>query len=371
MSIDFDKVMQARSIRVCDTASSIRDLIEETRKSRPMDAAFAATRFVDKGDDSIICTRAPVNTASTLPAAEDLQKLANKAGLPWDSSYLDRTFPVWSSDERVNRYGDIDRQNWDFRNYNRNPIVLLSHAWDALPIGGSIYHKVEKREDGDYKGPALKQFMVFATKEMNPVADSVQRLWKARFLRTVSVGFRANKVIDVPDPEERKALGLGSWGLIFDDLELMEVSPCSVPALPSAHNAALREETQPQDVDTVREVLRSQIVGTSESHRWKEIDQNIRTVWRTLHPEIKVREHLDVEAPINFELSSSDTDVAKKIKELQDSILTLTSGLSAVQAEIRASKSQTATQLQTQVSATQRLVDDAIKGVKVLKESTR
>lgn len=355
MTIDVSKIKKARVY----TGTARNDLLEERLLARGPQDAFSSTRFIDRGSDTLICVRSPGMMPPAGDSPEDLKKKCEASGMPWDEAYVGRAHPVWSSDQRVNRYGDIDLQNWDFRNYNRNPIVLLSHQWDALPIGASLSHEVKSRQDGDYLGPALRQTMLFATKEMSAVADSVNRLWSAKFLRTVSVGFYAGKVIDVEDNEERAKLGLGKWGLIFDDLELVEVSPCSVPALPSAHNAA-PEQAQGADIETIREIIRCEVIATPSASHWRSIDTNLRRAWKRLYPDIKVREHSDVEAPTTFEEASGDRSTNDLLEEMNKAFKSLSERVSILE---KASSTET----QASVSDSKKKVEEAMASIRNLK----
>lgn len=296
-----------------------------------------------KGGRVMLCHASRSSVEDILkPDNSHLEEAAKKVGLPWDPAYADRSYPVWSSDERVNRAGDIDLQHWVFDNYNKNPLVLFSHEWGALPIGNSIDHHVANRVDGTYNGPGLKQTMVFATAQQSEVADSVQRLWKARFLRTVSVGFFPGKVIDVEDPADRAALGLGKWGVIMDDEELIEVSPTSVPSLPSAHNSVLGEARsllRGTDLDVVRECVRMDASSNGcPRAAWAMIDANIRTIWKNLFPDVKAREHNDPGIPVDFNPENTrvalkeDLEVLeKRFLELQNSIALIGNRLTAVE----------------------------------------
>lgn len=319
----------------------VRDFIAERLTASGGNEAFAATRFFDREDRVMVCTRSSY-TPPLINPAEDFKRMAETKGLPWQDSYQGRAHPVWASDQRVNRYGDIDLQNWNFTNYDVNPVILLSHQWDALPIGASIDHQVMQRSDAGYNGPALRQIMLFATPEISQIADSVNRLWAARFLRTVSTGFFPGKVIDVEDPKERADLGLGKWGMLFDDNELVELSPCSVPALPSAHNSALRDATKPGDVALITELMRKEIQGTDQERRWKEVEQSIRRTWRTIHPDAKVREHPEVNSPVEFEVTVPDKVEQERIETMAAELASLKAKLEASEIEVKRLKDEKA-----------------------------
>jgi hypothetical protein len=322
-----------RSVKVYTKPADIDGCLDERLASAGPNKAFAATRFLSRGDRTMVCARSPFSVSSSDNedmSPDTIKSLAEKAGLKWNAAYAERAWPVWSSDQSVNRYGDIDLQNWKLDNYNQNPLVLLGHQWDALPIGASISHSVKNRVYQGYNGPGLRQIMLFADPQTSAVAEGVNRLWGAGFLRTVSVGFFPGKIIDVTDEAERAQLGLGKWGMIFDDNELVEVSPVSVPALPTAHNSASRS-FQPGDIELVREFVRREIQGTEEARRWKEIDKNIRSTWKILHPDAAVREHEDVDSPVNFEVTTPSASENSKIEALYEEIKALKARISNVE----------------------------------------
>lgn len=140
------------------------------------------------------------------------------------------------SDETVDRAGDIIRQNWELRNYKRNPVILWGHAlgFDSnadVPIGRALDIAVS---DG-----ALIGKLQFAVDEYDKAA-TVFRLAKAGHVNAGSVGFRPLKTTFVEDPGEREKLGLGRYGVVFERSELLEFSLCAVPCNPNALQNSLK-----------------------------------------------------------------------------------------------------------------------------------
>lgn len=219
--------------------------------------------------------------AKAAPSAADLQKLAEGVGLTWRDEYATRVVPYIASDERVDRHGDIVRQVWDFREFAQNPIVLFGHNWGGMPIGNSIRWEVRNRVGPGYSGPALEMWNLFATEDENPEAESVFRLVKSGMMRSSSVGFYAKRVTVVQDEEERRKLGLGKYGVIFEESTLIEHSPVSVPANVGATVVAeFAKHAKPGDIDLIRESCRvdALIRGMSARH-WESIDASLRFVW--------------------------------------------------------------------------------------------
>lgn len=125
------------------------------------------------------------------------------------------------SDESEDRMGDVIVTNgWQFKNFETNPIVLWAHQSRELPIGTAAIMSESTRTLAD---------ITFATADENPFAESVFRLVNAGIIRATSVGFRA-----LAPPEPRFDTE-GDWvGFKFIAQELLELSVCNIPALPSA-----------------------------------------------------------------------------------------------------------------------------------------
>ena len=122
--------------------------------------------------------------------------------------------------------GDVDRQNevvepkgWQLDNYAKNPVFLWGHDYSAQPIGKAV--RVKKSKDG------LDFDIKFATNEEYPFADTIYRLYKGGFIKSVSVGFIPVEWKD-GDPARKEP----SRTILKQ--ELLELSAVSVPANPHA-----------------------------------------------------------------------------------------------------------------------------------------
>lgn len=112
------------------------------------------------------------------------------------------------STEDEDRHGDIVRQNWDLKQFKKNPVILNSHNyWSATDVIG-------KAEKISVKNGQLEGKIKFAVEE-NPIAKIVFDLYKNGFLNAFSVGF-------IPKEFSDKGEILKS--------ELLEISAVSVPA---------------------------------------------------------------------------------------------------------------------------------------------
>ena len=135
----------------------------------------------------------------------------------------DRPLTVVASDESEDRLGDVVRASgWDLRAYRRNPVFLWAHDYTRTPIGRSSWVAVEDRR-------------LTATLEFAPTAFAreVETLYRQRFLRAVSVGFRARAFAF------RKGKDGAAQGIEYQEQELLELSAVPVPANPHALAKAL------------------------------------------------------------------------------------------------------------------------------------
>ena len=130
-----------------------------------------------------------------------------------------------ASDESEDRLGDVVRASgWELEAYRRNPVFLWAHDYTRTPVGRSTWTGVERGQ--------LLSRVVFAP---TAFAREVEALYRQRFLRAVSVGFRAMAF------ELRKGKGGAVDGIEFTRQELLEVSAVPVPANPRALARALHD----------------------------------------------------------------------------------------------------------------------------------
>lgn len=237
---------------------------------------------------------------------ESIRVLCEARGMPWRPEYIGRTVPYFGSDERVDSMGDIVRQSWIFDLFEKNSPMPFSHDWGQPPVGKVIFWEVMKRNDEDYKGKALFLLGLFATADDWEWADTVFRLVNARLLVSGSVGFRPDIVIDVKDDKERAKLGLGRYGLVFEDNHLLEYSPTTIPAnagatIPRLLQASVKD-LQPYDVHVLRELQRERIYGTKgDRAEWMKTETMILSVARALWPEERYEVHKDLDVPVTLE----------------------------------------------------------------------
>ena len=141
---------------------------------------------------------------------------------------MKRTEPTSSTKERVSfvassatpdRYGDIiDQKGWVLDSYKKNPVVLLNHDSNQLPIGkGNVYIRNDK----------LTIDVEFDSEDER--AAEVERKAKKGFMNAVSVGFRPLESKSRSElPTDHKYYG--QRGMYYSKAELLEVSIVTIPA---------------------------------------------------------------------------------------------------------------------------------------------
>lgn len=236
-----------------------------------------------------------------------LRSILELREIPWRDEYVGRDVPYWLSDERVDGHGDLVLQEWDFSTYERNPVLAFSHDWNGLSLGAGIDWQVVNRVEDDYSGRALFFRALFAPESIQPAADGVFRMVDAGLFRGISAGFVPHKVIAIEDDDERAELGLGRWGMVLAQNELLEGSPTLLPANVGAHviesalaRAKQRRLLRPGDIAVLRESERLRIAGGARSgEEWAERDGLYLRVARLLFPREVFVEHKELDAPID------------------------------------------------------------------------
>ncbi|MEA3464288.1 MAG: HK97 family phage prohead protease, partial [Patescibacteria group bacterium] len=112
------------------------------------------------------------------------------------------------STEDEDRHGDVIKQNWNLKDFKKNPVIINSHNYyDAAEVIG-------RAEKISIKDGQLQGKIKFAVNE-NPRARVIFDLYANGFLNAFSVGF-------IPKEFDDKGIILKS--------ELLEISAVSVPA---------------------------------------------------------------------------------------------------------------------------------------------
>lgn len=144
-----------------------------------------------------------------------------------DGSPADRTIRFVASTTNVARDGGIV-EKWDLKHYKQNSVFLWSHNPEIPPIARVTRTEMTSRGleiDAEFAGPD----------QGYPFADLVYKLYRSRFLNSVSVGFR---IIEEREPSEQEREAGARW---VGTGELYEVSAVAVPADPGAVALGARE----------------------------------------------------------------------------------------------------------------------------------
>lgn len=125
-----------------------------------------------------------------------------------------------ASTDRADRYGDIiDQRGWDLDAYRANPVILLNHDHQSLPIGRGDVRLTEA-------GLVIDVEFDMADPRAAEIAGKAER----GFMNAVSVGFAPLKATPRAQlPTEHYAFSK-SGGQFFEQAELLEVSIVTIPA---------------------------------------------------------------------------------------------------------------------------------------------
>jgi len=214
-----------------------------------------------------------------------------------ETSTLEAVF----STEDEDRHGDIVRQNWDLKQFKKNPVILNSHNyWSATDVVGKCI-KI------GVKNGQLEGTIKFAVEE-NPIAKIIFDLYKGGFLNAFSVGF-------IPKEFSDKGEILKS--------ELLEISAVSVPAnaYALAKSAGINLKPLFKDITDVLE-------------RDKDVEEEIDEEEEEETPEEKEEAKKDAEKDIKEEEKKEEEekveicplegcDAEKQVKEKLDTMLKL------------------------------------------------
>jgi hypothetical protein len=207
---------------------------EDRKKSGCTDVAEVCT--VPKTDRVFLKRNIPTGFRQKRLQIDTAQAraLAEKSGVVWEVGFETPTLRVlgWRmSDERVDRHGDIVRQNFDWGDYDKNPVFLNCHDWSSEGlIGNVIQHETVLVNEQNYSGPATNGICLFSPDGVDEEADRMFRLAKANIARAGSIGFFPLIIVYVQDEAERTELGLGRWGVIYEKSAVAEFSICPIPA---------------------------------------------------------------------------------------------------------------------------------------------
>ena len=232
---------------------------------------------------------------------------------------MKRTEPAPSKKEKVSfvassatpdRYGDIiDQKGWILENYKKNPVVLLNHDSNQLPIGkGNVYIRNDQ----------LTIDVEFDSED--PRAKEVERKAKKGFMNAVSVGFRPLESKSRSElPEDNKYYG--QRGMYYSKAELLEVSIVTIPAngeatmLEQKFYNAMKEEI----LREVKEVMKDTLIVNKHILNVREEDD--RYIVEFAKPEMEMEEEAmeeEEEKAMDEEEEEKEMDSEEDEKDMED-----------------------------------------------------
>ena len=207
-----------------------------------------------------------------------------------------------ASSATPDRYGDIiDQKGWILENYKKNPVVLLNHDSNQLPIGkGNVYLRDDK----------LVIDVEFDSEDER--AAEVERKAKKGFMNAVSVGFRPLESKSRSElPSDNKYYG--QRGMYYSKAELLEVSIVTIPAngeatmLEQKFYNAMKEEI----LREVKEVIQDSLIVNK--HILNVTEEDDRYIVEFAKPEMEMEEEA-----IEEEEKEMDKEEDKDMKEEEE-----------------------------------------------------
>ncbi len=213
--------------------------------------------------------------------------------IPFEIRSIDteaRTFQAVASDPTVDRHGEsISQDGWELGNFIKNPVILLNHDYDGLPVAQAI-------NVGFDKEGRLVFTPKFATADEYDLADTVFKLYQGGYMRAFSVGF-------IPlDAEWDKV----NETYTYTRMELLEISAVTVPSNPNALALAYKE-------GIVTETDRKKLIATHKS-----IVKSLTEVVTLPHTE-----SIDEDEEVTKELEETINRIDNRLEELGGKVDTL------------------------------------------------
>lgn len=288
---------------------------------------------------------------------EKCRKLCEDVGLDYLEGYESRVIEHTITNETKDRYGDIVKADGvDFKTnyYPNNPTIQYAHDYKMPPIGKTIkiwYDKTSK---------CVKAWGLYYDNRIDDTgaSESIFKFVVSNAMPACSIGFVPKKARRPKNDDERKELGLGEWGVLYESVDLLEYSPCSIGANPDALKNSIEagefdlkdcerlvekkflpdeifqdllKELKPEEKDTldITEVLESiqksnkeliesnnQVLKSNEDvlNKLNEVGKSVQELNTTFKPESKDTppdnaSELEQEAEINNVLSILDKEI--------------------------------------------------------------
>lgn len=188
----------------------------------------------------------------------------------------DRIVSFRSSTPDLDRHGTrILPEGIGTDNYDRNPVFLWGHDGYGGLMGGPDIESIIGRTISHAKSrDGFDHDVEFAPASVNPKADMAYKMVRTGFLNSTSIGFEPRSFT-----EEKRAAGeTGPPIIVFDAVDLLEVSLVPIPSNPNAQALARALATGRMDsflhglgdddlAGRVEAWVRSAVDGTHGDHR--------------------------------------------------------------------------------------------------------
>ena len=169
--------------------------------------------------------------------ADECKKLCDKIGVVYSPGYEQRVLQYIVTNEVQDRYGDVIRANGGlYDDYMKNPVMFFSHNYQTPPIGNTVKVWNDKAE----KNVQAWGLFLDDAVDKSGLSDLIFRFAKSGFLKACSIGFTPVKVRQPQNEKEAEMLGLGKWGVEYQQWSMLEWSPCGIPANPTALQNTLK-----------------------------------------------------------------------------------------------------------------------------------
>jgi hypothetical protein len=227
------------------------------------------------------------------------------------------------STEDEDRHGDIVRQNWDLKQFKKNPVILNSHNyWSATDVIG-------KAEKIGVKNGQLEGKIKFAVEE-NPIAKIIFDLYKGGFLNAFSVGFIPKEFSDKGEILKSELLEISAVSVPANAMALAKSAGIDLKPLFKGINEALEEEIEEDggiDVEQEKDLPEVEILPKPEEEAEEETPEAIEQAKIDAENDIKEEEEKEKEKDEVEEVLGcpigEDCDKEKQIKEKIDTMLKL------------------------------------------------
>ena len=225
------------------------------------------------------------------------------------------------STKAVDRMGDIvDPKGVDFKNFNRNPVVLFAHDYESPPIAKALWIK--------RSGDTIVSKMKFADTEF---AREIFAMYKDSFMRAFSIGFMAKAHERIEDKEGKFT------GFNFTKTELLEFSAVPVPANPEALALAMQKgilkdesliEKMQKEFDDDEQKEDEKTNESSTEHVSKEtVTVNIKTEESGLEDIVAENKQLQERIKnLEIEICEAQYEIYKMLNQYQKSLSEIADG---------------------------------------------